>query len=176
MVDLVAKRYVKALMFERDNEGLTLVYNELKVISSAFTDDKFLLILSSIEVESSKKVEFILSFIDKCSESTKNLVKLLGENKRLAIIPVIVNELEAQLSVLHNSFQGVIYTNEELEQSDVDILNSKFSQKFKVELNLTQNICDYDGVKVSIDGLGVEVGFAKNRLKSQMIEHILKAV
>ena len=176
MVDLVAKRYVKALMSERDNEGLALVYNELKEISSAFTDDKFLLIVSSIEVESSKKVEFILSFIDKCSESTKNLVKLLGVNKRLAIIPVIVNELEAQLSVLNNSFKGVIYTNEELEQSDVDILNSKFSQKFKVELNLTQNICDYDGVKVSIDGLGVEVGFAKSRLKSQMIEHILKAV
>ena len=41
---------------------------------------------------------------------------------------------------------------------------------------MTQNICDYDGVKVSIDGLGVEVGFAKNRLKSQMIDHILKAV
>jgi F-type H+-transporting ATPase subunit delta len=176
MVDLVAKRYVKALMFERDNEGLTLVYNELKVISSAFAYDKFLLILSSIEVESSKKVELILSFSDTCSESTKNLVKLLGENKRLAIIPVIVHELEAQLSVLNNSFKGVIYTNEELEQSDVDILNSQFSQKFKVELNLTQNICDYDGVKVSIDGLGVEVGFAKSRLKSQIIEHILKAV
>lgn len=176
MVDLVAKRYVKALMFERDNEGLTLVYNELKVISSAFTDDKFLLILSSIEVESSKKVELILSFSDTYSESTKNLIKLLGENKRLAILPIIVNELEAQLSILHNSFKGIIYTNEELEKSDVDILNSQFSQKFKVELNLTQNICDYDGVKVSIDGLGVEVGFAKSRLKSQMIEHILKAV
>jgi F-type H+-transporting ATPase subunit delta len=176
MVDLVAKRYVKALMSGRDNEGLTLVYKELKEISSAFTNDKFLLILSSIEVASSNKVELILSFTDKCSESTKNLVKLLGENKRLAIIPVIVNELEAQLSVLNNSFNGVIYTNEELEQSDVDILNSKFSEKFKVELNLTQNICDYDGVKVSIDGLGVEVGFAKNRLKAQMIEHILKAV
>jgi F-type H+-transporting ATPase subunit delta len=176
MVDLVAKRYVKALMSERDNEGLTLVYNELKEISSAFTDDKFLLILSSIEVVSSKKVELILSFIDKCSESTKNLVNLLGTNKRLAIIPVIVSELEAQLSVLNNSFNGVIYTNKKLEQSDIDILNSKFSQKFKVKLNLTQNICDYNGLKVSIDGLGVEVGFAKSRLKLQMIEHILKAV
>tara|TARA_B110000046_G_C12997102_1_gene400499 strand:+ start:1232 stop:1762 length:531 start_codon:yes stop_codon:yes gene_type:complete len=176
MIDLVAKRYVKALMFNRDQESLTLVYNELREISSAFTDDKFSLIISSIEVANSKKVELILSFFDKCDESTKNLVKLLGDNKRLTIIPVIVYELEAQLSVLNNSFQGVISTNEELEQSDVDTINSKFSQKFKVELSLTQNICDYDGVKVSIDGLGVEVGFAKNRLKSQMIEHILKAV
>lgn len=176
MIDLVAKRYVKALMSDRDNAGLTAVYNELKEISSAYTDEKFSLIISSTEVESSKKVELILSFIDKCSEATTNLVKLLGDNKRLAIIPAIVNELESELSVLNNSFKGVIYTNEELEQSDVDTINSQFAQKFKVDLELTQNICDYNGVKVSIDGLGVEVGFAKSRLKSQMIDHILKAV
>jgi len=176
MIDLVAKRYVKALMSDRDTKSLEIVYSELKEISMAFTDEKFLLIISSTEVESSRKVELILSFIDKCSESTANLVKLLGDNMRLNIIPAIVNELELELSVLNNSFKGVIYTNKELEKSDVEAINSEFSQKFKVDLELTQNICDYDGVKVSIDGLGVEVGFAKSRLKSQMINHILKAV
>jgi F-type H+-transporting ATPase subunit delta len=176
MIDLVAKRYVKAIMVDRDTASLTSVFNELKEISTAFADEKFLLIISSTEVESSKKVELILSFIDKCSESTTNLVKLLGDNNRLTIIPKIVNELEFQLSVLNNSYKGIIYTNEKLKQSDVDAMNSQFSQKFKVDLELTQNVCDYDGVKVSIDGLGVEVGFAKSRLKSQMINHILKAV
>lgn len=176
MIELVAKRYVKALMKDRDTESLTTVYNELKEISAAFSVEKFLIIISSTEVESSKKVELILSFIDKCSQSTINLVKLLGSNKRLAIIPEIVNELDAQLSVLNNSYKGVIYTNEELAQSDVDTINAQFAQKFSVSLELTQNVCDYDGVKVSIDGLGVEVGFAKSRLKSQMIEHILKAI
>jgi F-type H+-transporting ATPase subunit delta len=176
MIDLVAKRYVKALMSERKTKSLESIYKELKEISTAYSDEKFNVILSSTEVESSKKVELILSFIDKCSETTTNLVKLLSDNKRLDIIPSIVNDLEGQLSVINNSYKGVIYTNEELSQSDVDALNTQFSQKFKVDLNLTQNICDYDGVKVSIDGLGVEVGFAKNRLKSQMIDHILKAV
>ena len=176
MIDLVAKRYVKAIMLDRDTADLTSVFNELKEISSAFSDEKFLLIISSSEVENSKKVELILSFIDKCSESTTNLVKLLGNNKRLTIIPAIADELESKLSVLNNSYKGVIYTNEELAKSDVDTMKTQFSQKFKVDLELTQNICDYDGVKVSIDGLGVEVGFAKSRLKSQMIDHILKAV
>jgi len=176
MIDLVAKRYVKALMSERDTNSLTSIYEELKEISTAYNDDKFTVIISSTEVESSKKVELILSFIDKCSETTTNLVKLLGDNKRLDIIPAIAEALEGQLSIMNNSYKGVIYTNEELSQNDVDALNSQFSQKFKVDLSLTQNICDYDGVKVSIDGLGVEVGFAKSRLKSQMIDHILKAV
>ena len=176
MIDLVAKRYVKALMVDRNIKSLSSVCKELKEISTAYNDDKFTVIISSTEVESSKKVELILSFIDKCSETTTNLVKLLGDNKRLDIIPAIAEALEGQLSIMNNSYKGVIYTNEELSQNDVDALNSQFSQKFKVDLSLTQNICDYDGVKVSIDGLGVEVGFAKSRLKSQMIDHILKAV
>lgn len=176
MIDLVAKRYVKALMSERDTSSLTVIYKELKEISTAYNYDKFIVIISSTEVENSKKVDLILSFVDKCSETTTNLVKLLGDNKRLDIIPSIVDDLEGQLAVINNSYKGVIYTNEELLQVDVDALNSQFSQKFKVDLELTQNICDYDGVKVSIDGLGVEVGFAKSRLKSQMIDHILKAV
>jgi len=176
MIDLVAKRYVKALMTDRDSKSLTTVYNELKKISTAYADEKFQLILSSTEVANSKKVELILSFIGKCSASTSNLVKLLGNNKRLAIIPAIVNEIENELSILNNSFKGVIYTNKKLDKKDIDTLNTQFAKKFKVDLELSQNICDYDGLKVSIDGLGVEVGFAKSRLKSQMIDHILKAV
>jgi len=176
MIDLVAKRYVKALMSERKTKDLTSIYKELKEISTAYSDDKFKVILSSTEVENGKKIELILSFVDKCSKTTTNLVKLLGDNKRLDLIPSIVNELDAELSIINNSYKGVIYTNEELTKSDVKAINSQFSQKFDVELDLSQDICDYDGVKVSIDGLGVEVGFAKSRLKSQMIEHILKAV
>jgi len=176
MIDLVAKRYVKALMSERKTKDLTSIYKELKEISTAYSDDKFKVILSSTEVENGKKIELILSFVDKCSKTTTNFVKLLGDNKRLDLIPSIVNELDAELSIINNSYKGVIYTNEELTKSDVKAINSQFSQKFDVELDLSQDICDYDGVKVSIDGLGVEVGFAKSRLKSQMIEHILKAV
>ena len=111
MIDLVAKRYVKALMVERKITSLSSVCKELKEISTAYTDDKFLNILSSTEVENSRKVELILSFIGKSSEVTTNLVKLLANNKRLDIIPAIVNELESQLAVLTNSYKGVIYTN-----------------------------------------------------------------
>ena len=176
MIDLVAKRYVKALMIERDNENLTSIYNELKEISTAYADEKFLLVISSTEVSIEKKVELILSFIDNPSDTVKNLINLLGENKRLDIIPNIVSDLTKELAVLNNSYDGVIHTNSELSDSDINKLNDQFSKKFNVSLTLAQNICDYDGIKVEIDGLGVEVGFSKSRLKAQMIDHILKAV
>jgi len=176
MIDLVAKRYVKALMSERDNESLNSVCTELKALDSAYGDDKFLSIISSPDVEIDKKVEFILSILDSKSEAIINLVKLLGEKKRLNIVPEIVKELEKELSIINNSYSGIVYTNKELSSADMTKLNDQFSKKFDVSLELSQNICDYDGIKVDIDGLGCEVSFSKDRLRSQMIDHILKAV
>lgn len=176
MVELVAKRYVKALMSGKDIEAVTSIYNELKTISTAFSDEKFILIVSSTEVSLVDKINLILSFVDGCSDTVKNLVKLLGDNKRLNIIPEIVKNLNNELSVLNNTYEGVVHTNKELSAEDMEKLNEQFAKKFEVSLKLTQNVCDYNGIKVDIDGLGVEVGFSKERLKSQMIEHILKAV
>ena len=176
MIDLVAKRYVKAIMADRDNNSLTSIYNELSSISSAYSDEKFTLIISSTDVSVESKVELILSFVDNCSETTKNLIKLLADKKRLGLIPGIVYALKQELAVINNTYEGIVYTDKELSASDLENLNSQFAKKFDVNLELTQKICDYNGIKVDIDGLGVEVGFSKERLKSQMIEHILKAV
>ncbi len=176
MIDLVAKRYVKALMSDTDTNSLTSIFNELNIILPVYSDEKFLLIIASTDVSIDKKVELILSFVDNASEIIKNLIKLLGEKKRLDIIPSIVSILKSELAVLNNSYTGIIYTSVKLDDSEVEKLASQFATKYNVSLALTQNVCDYDGIKVDIDGLGVEISFSKERLKSQMIDHILKAV
>jgi F-type H+-transporting ATPase subunit delta len=176
MVELVAKRYVKALMTGKDSAGINAICEELKQIAPAFCDDKFIAILSTTDISSDQKVELVLSFIENPSNELTNLVKLLGEKKRLNVIPELVDGLEKELAALNNSYTGIVYTNNELSSADMEKLTSQFASKFNVTLELAQNVCDYDGIKVDIDGLGVEIGFSKERLKSQMIEHILKAV
>jgi len=176
MIDLVAKRYVKALILGKDSNSLNNLYTQLKAIIPAYGDSKFLAIITSSDVKVNDKVEFILSLIENVNGDITNLIKLLGEKKRLDILPEIVSHLEKELAVLNNSYTGIVYTNKELNSADMDKLNSQFANKFNVNLELSQNVCDYDGIKVDIDGLGVEVGFSKERLKSQMIDHILKAV
>jgi F-type H+-transporting ATPase subunit delta len=164
-------------MLGRDSASLTTIYEQLKQIASAYNDEKFLAILSSSDINGAQKVELVLSFVEgNTTNEFQNFIKLLGEKSRLDIIPDIVDTLEAELAVLNNSYTGVIYTNKELSVDDVEKLRSQFATKFNVELKLEQNVCDYDGIKVDIDGLGCEVAFSKERLKSQMIEHILKAV
>jgi len=175
MNDLIAQRYIKALLKDSDDNNSLELYNTLKEISTAYNDSKFLSIISSPEVNNDKKVQLILSFV-KSNDVITNFVKLLAEKKRLDIIPNIANELKKEIAIMHKSYEGVIYTNVELTQTDLSEITKKFAKKFDVKLVLTQDVCDYDGIKVDIEGLGVEVGFSKDRLKSQMIEHILKAV
>ena len=176
MNDLVAKRYVKALIDGRDNKVVSTVAKSLNTISTAFADEKLNSIISSPEVNDSKKVELVLSLIKKADATLTNLVKLLGEKRRLALLPFIAEELNAQIAIMNNKYVGVVYTNQELSSDYVSSIEAQFSKKFDVNLSLSQNVCDYDGIKVDIDGLGVEISFSKERLKSQMIDHILKAV
>lgn len=176
MNDLIAKRYVKALLDGRNVDSATAVCNDLKAIASAFKDEKFLSIIASSEVRSSDKVNLVISFVENSGDDLKNFINLLGSNKRLELIPDIVNDLESKIAIMNNSYTGVVYTNNELSSDYMSSIEEQFSKKFNVNLSLSQNVCDYDGIKVDIDSLGVEISFSKERLKSQMIDHILKAV
>ena len=177
MNDLVAKRYVKALVDGRDSNAITTVSNNLNVISSAFADEKFNSIISSPEVAVNSKVDLVISLVDSANDVIlSNFIKLLGEKRRLSLLPFISKELNTQIAKMNNSYVGVVYTNQELSNDYVSSIEEQFSKKFDVKLSLSQNVCDYDGIKVDIDGLGVEISFSKERLKSQLIDHILKAV
>mgnify|MGYP003518782283 FL=1 len=177
MNDLVAKRYVKALVDGRNNDIINTISSKLNVISSAFADEKFNSIVSSPEIAVSSKVDLIISLCDTENDETlKNFIKILGEKRRLGLLPFIAKELDSQIAKMNNSYFGVVYTNQELSNDYVSSIEKQFSKKFDVKLSLSQNVCDYDGIKVDIDGLGVEISFSKERLKSQLIDHILKAV
>ena len=176
MNDLVAKRYVKALIDGRDNQVINSISGNLNTISSAFCDEKFISIITSPEVADNAKVDLIISLVDSTDGIFKNFIKLLGENRRLSLLPIIAKELNTQIAKMNNNYIGVVYTNQVLSNDYVSSIEEQFSKKFNVKLSLTQNVCDYDGIKVDIDGLGVEISFSKERLKSQLIDHILKAV
>ncbi len=176
MSNLVAKRYVKALLDDQSASDALSISKEISEIASAYGDEKFLSIISSSDVTVNSKVELICSFVKGTNSKLINLIKLLADNKRLDIVPNIADELKKEISQLSNSYEGIVYTNVELSNSDLKTMSDKFAKKFNITLALTQNICDYDGIKVDIEGLGVEIGFSKDRFKAQMLNHILKAV
>ena len=176
MKDLVAKRYVKALTTGRSKDEITTISNKLNQIASAFSSEKFNAIITSAEVSISKKIELVVSLADNVDNTLKNFISLLGEKRRFELLPFIAKELTTEIAKMNNTYVGVVYTNKELSSDFVSSIEQQFSKKFDVKLSLSQNVGDYDGIKVDIDGLGVEISFSKDRLRAQLIDHILKAV
>ena len=114
--------------------------------------------------------------LSKCEGKVVNFIKLLVENDRLTLIPTIAKELKYQISLKSNSYEGEVISNFEISKEQITKLEENFSKKFNASIKLRTQVSDYPGVKIQLDDLGVEVSFSLDRLKSQMVEHILKAI
>ena len=176
MKELIAKKYVKALLKDISSDTANKYYTQLNELSKAFNDDKLIAIVTTPDVSKTDRTDLFLSMLDQKDSNLTNFIKLLGENSRFDIIPEIVSQMKQELNKINNNYEGVIYVKEKLESSVVKDLEDKFGKKFDTVLSLTQNVCDYDGIKVDIDGLGVEVSFSADRLKTDLSEYILKAI
>lgn len=176
MRDLVAKRYVKALLAGLSGDEFERFLKVLSEISSAFLSDKFKNIISSPTISGKQKIDLLLSFVDEKDEKFLNFIKLLGENNRLEILPNIVDELLLQKAKNDNIYHGKIYANEDISAGQVANLQESFSKKFNAKIILEVVKSDYNGIKIELDDLGVEASFSIDRLKAQMSEYILKAI
>lgn len=176
MSSLIAKKYVNALMKSCSDLEINSVEKSINEISNAFSSVKFNNIILSPDLSSEKKEEFLLSLVDDGEVKSSNFIKLLAVNNRLDLIPSISKELKYQISIKNNSYEGEIISNFEISQEQIAKLEDNFSKKFSAQIKLNSIVSNYPGVKIQLDDLGVEVSFSLDRLKSQMVEHILKAV
>lgn len=176
MKELVAKRYVKALVQSCSDEELKGVLLELAKISAVYGIEKFRTILESPDVNKSKKLEFLLSMVENNNSKIQNLIKLLNEKDRLMIIPSIKKELQTQVSLKENIFEGEVLSNWYITKEQLAKLEKGFGRKFGATVKLESKQNEYPGIKISLDELGIEASFSVDRLKAQMAEHILKAI
>ena len=176
MKELIAKKYVQALLADLDNDTANKYFMQLNKISIAFQSDKLISIIKSPDVSKDKRTELFLSMLEKADDRLINFIKLLGENSRFDIIPDIVSTMKKEINQMNNSYEGVVFVKDELDSKTIKNLEKQFSKKFNTSLTLTQNVGNYDGIKVDIDGLGVEVSFSTQRLKSSLSEYILQAI
>jgi len=176
MSDIVAKKYVKALMGTLDDAALTSTLTSLKSLVPAFSNKKFTNILNSSDVPSSKKEEFILSMLENPSDKFKNFMKLLSSNGRLVDIPSIVSELSKQIALKNNQYEGVLISNFKVDASEIADIEKNISKKLDADIKLTNRVTDYPGIKAEVESLGIEVSFSQDRLKAQMAEHILNSL
>jgi len=177
MEELIAKRYIKALKASSDLESMKEMTTVFSVLAQSFKNDKFLNIIDNPNVNVKDKSTILLDAVKQAnSNKINNFVKLLVENKRINIIPAIASELQKDIANATKTYEGVIYSDTKIETKLIEDLSAGLSKKFNSTISLTTVKNDFNGIKVDVEGLGIEINFSKDRIDSQIIEHIIKAI
>ncbi len=177
MEELIAKRYIKALKSSSNENSMASITTVFSALAESFKDDKFIGVINNPNVQSAQKQEILLEAVKSAkSNQIDNLIKLLVENKRINIIPAMAIELVKDVANSTKTYDGVISSNSDIDAKVVAELSGGLSKKFDSNITLTSIKNDFNGIKVEVEGLGIEINFSKDRIDSQFIEHIIKAI
>jgi len=175
--ELIAKRYVQSLMTIFDETSLDNTAELLNVLTTAFNDSKFLQIMNSNDIAVLAKTNLVLGMVESANSlEINNLIKLLGENGRLSLIPAISKDLKRQIAAKKRVYNGRIYSISEIKQDSIDAIANDLGNKMGAKISLQFVPSNSDGIRVIVDDLNVEIDFSKSRLNAQIVEHILKAI
>jgi F-type H+-transporting ATPase subunit delta len=174
MEELIAKRYAKALSsVSKDLPGILEVLNVLsEVVSSAEIKST----LTSPIISSENKTAMILSALSDNDVVLVNFIKILGENGRLDLIPAITKVLNSDQQRVSNEYEGVLKSTSSLNEGVLADLEDTLKKYTGSTIKLTQEKSDLEGLRVSVDDLGIEVNFSKQRVKEQLIDFIKKSL
>jgi len=177
MEALVAKPYVTALLDGEDAETMAAYAAVFNALTSQFENEKFVDFISSPSIASSAKEEILLAAVAKVeSDKVNNFLRLLAEKNRLELIPEIAEQISKGIAVLNNAYTGKIFSDADIDSKTVEALSTGLSKKVDANITLEFIKTDFDGIKVEVEDLGIELNFSKERINSTLIDHILKAI
>lgn len=177
MEEVVAKRYIKAMLQGSDVKSMKKIATVFSTLADSFKDQNFINVIESPAVSMSDKSTILLDAVKAVkSNEINNFIKLLVENKRINIIPAIAEVMRKNLAKTTKNYTGTVYSDANINRKIIRELSSGLSKKFDANIALTFVKNDYNGIKVNVEDLGVEIDFSQTRINNQMIEHIIKAI
>jgi len=177
MQELIAKRYVKALGEATGSESLVNIAEIFYALAANFANKKFLQIMENPDVAKADKESILLEAVKPAaSEKLNNFMKLLVENGRIDIIPAMAEEMRKEIARSSKNYRGIVYSSEEIDAKTLQDLGTGLGKKVDATVVLEFVKSDYDGLKVEVSDLDMEINFSKSRVNAQLVEHILKAI
>ncbi|WP_456403449.1 F0F1 ATP synthase subunit delta [Hydrogenimonas sp.] len=174
---LIAKRYVKALIEAVGEKKIAAATKTLEKVAKAFEDEKFAELMISPEIKKSQKEELVLAIAgEKCDPKVVNFIKVLNVHGRLGLIPQVVHLLQKELQRRANRYEGVVESSVKLDKKLIGELESSLSKYVNATVVLHPVKSKGEGIRVMIEDLGLEASFSKERVATDMISHILKAL
>ncbi|MCK9455159.1 MAG: F0F1 ATP synthase subunit delta [Sulfurimonas sp.] len=177
MEELIAKRYIKAIKQGSSAENMQNIASIFAVLAEAFNNEKFNQIINNPDVSKQQKSEILLDAVKSTnSKDVENLIKLLAEHNRINIIPAVAEVMRKDIAITNKSYSGAVYSNSDIDAKVIDDLSIGLGSKFNSKISLKFEKSSFNGIKVDVADLGVEISFSKSRINSQIIEHIAKAI
>jgi len=178
MEELIAKRYVNALVESTTKKQRADFSNILLGMTEAFSDAVVSERLSSPLVPNDKKTAMVVESLGSdADEKLVNFIKIIGENGRLDLLPTVAKVLKQAIQIETNKYEGIVTSSTKLKAAELKELQESLSTYTNgASIKLTQEISDLEGIKVSVEDLGIEVNFSKQRVKEQLIDFITKSL
>lgn len=175
MSKIIADKYITAVIDSFSKDGINSVLNNLEIISKAFENIKFSEMIDSPIIDNKSKEALVLSLVNS-DEKFENFIKVLSKNSRLSLIPEIFRGIRSVILANKNEHNGIIYSKENVSDEQIKNLEGLLSKRFNSKISLDFQESDYNGVKIDLESLGLEISFSLDRLKQGISEYILKAI
>lgn len=175
MEELIAKRYVQAL--SAVSKDITADAALLSTLSEVICDKEVMTALRSPIITDEKKTGMVLKSLgESANAAMTNFIKILGENKRLDLIPVVSKVLNKELQKVSNQYEGLVKSAHPLDEAALVDMEDTLQKYTGATIKLAQEKSDLDGLRVTVEDLGIEVNFSKQRVKEQLIDFIKKSL
>lgn len=182
MLQIIAKKYTQALI--ESGCDLETSLQVLRGVSTILKDKKSADIINSPFLSKAQKEAFLFNLLgdtgaDKAksgNEKIENFFRLIAQADRILLIPLIANELEKRLLAQKKEYAATLVSKEELDTKTLEKIQTALAKKLGVKLSISQELSGVDGIKLSVEDLGIEVAFSKERFGNELKNHILKAL
>ena len=171
---MVVEKYTKALLLSLKEEEIIPTYEAMAKIASVAKDNKFILIIKSPLLSIDEKVKILSQIAEYNNPKFLNFLRIVLDNKREDLLKEIYLNLYEKVSFYFNSFNGKVEGN--ISEEVLKEIEDKLSKKFNANIKLLLKKSDISGIKVFVDVLNVEVAINEEKIKSNLIDYILKAI
>ncbi|PAF53462.1 hypothetical protein BKH42_05930 [Helicobacter sp. 13S00482-2] len=179
MIEIIAKKYAKAVIESVEYNQLDCFLENLRKISQVFCLKKFVDIIQSPYISKVDKQDLLLELIDRKYSNLnimKNFIEILVQNNRIDIIPYVCDALQAHIDEKSNFYTGILYVNKLIKPENIEEIKKNLSKRLNIDLNIEQVTSEIEGVKFVIEDLDIEIYFSKEYFLNQLKVHILKAI
>ena len=172
----IARKYVKAVLASCSDAELNEIKEGSAKLAPLFKYTRFREIMVSPIISTQKKLELLTEISGIKSAKGKNFLGLLAEKGRFDLIPSIYEELRVESARKSGTYEGQVLASAPVTDADIKTLESNLSKAVGATISITSQESGYDGFKVDVPDLGIEVDFSQKKLKNQLLSHILKGI